>query len=100
MYILSEEHQNAAIAIACRNRKKKSCNKCYDRAFIGYTPEKMIVTCYKCVGLEKAHKGWQEYVEADPDLKAELLENNLYSEEEVKPEEVDSEALSEGRSDV
>jgi len=43
-------------------RTKKSCNKCYDRGYIGFTQEKTIVPCEKCVDTEKSYNDWKEYV--------------------------------------
>ncbi|MDD4155340.1 MAG: hypothetical protein PHY08_02100 [Candidatus Cloacimonetes bacterium] len=77
--ILDEKHQNAAIEIAKNNRKKKSCNKCYDRGYIGFTPDKFIVPCPKCLDMEKAMDEWKAYVAQDEELREEL--KDLFEEE-------------------
>ena len=78
--ILEEKHQQAAIEIVQKNRKKKSCNKCYDRGYIGFSADKTIVPCDKCVDIEKAYEDWKNYVSEDEKLKADFHE--LFEEEE------------------
>ena len=82
--ILDEKHQKIAIEIVQRNRKKKSCNKCYDRGYIGFTMDKTIIPCEKCVDIEAAMEEWKKYVAEDQVLKEEYKE--LFEEEET-PEE-------------
>ncbi|MCL1827813.1 MAG: hypothetical protein FWG20_07260 [Candidatus Cloacimonetes bacterium] len=82
---LSEKDQAAAIKIIQECRKKKSCNTCYDRGYIGFTPEKMLVPCDKCVDLEKAMAGWKEYVSKDKKLREEFKE--LFEDDTETPDE-------------
>ena len=77
--ILDEKHRQAAIEIIQKNRKKKSCNKCYDRGYIGFTLEKTIIPCEKCVEIEAAMEQWKQYVAEDETLKEEFRE--LFDEE-------------------
>lgn len=83
--ILEEKHQKVAMEIAFKNRKKKSCNKCYDRGYIGFTPDKFIVPCPKCLDMDKAMDEWKAYVEKDEVLKVEL--KDLFEEENEQGEE-------------
>jgi len=79
--MLDEIHQKAVIEIVQRHRKKKSCNKCYDRGYIGFTAEKTIVPCDKCVDIEAAMAEWKEYVSKDDKLKEEFAD--LFTEDDV-----------------
>jgi hypothetical protein len=78
---LDEKHQKVAIEIVQRNRTRKSCNKCYDRGYIGFTTDKTIVPCEKCVDMEKAMEEWKVYVAQDEALKEDFKE--LFEEEET-----------------
>jgi hypothetical protein len=82
--ILEEKHQKVAIEIVQRHRTKKTCNKCYDRGYIGFTPDKTIVPCEKCVDIEKAMEEWKNYVAQDEVLKEEYKE--LFEEEKTADE--------------
>ncbi len=77
--ILDEKHRDAAIEIAKNNRTKKSCNKCYDRGYVGFTPDKFIVPCPKCLDMDKAMEEWKAYVAQDEVLREEL--KDLFEEE-------------------
>lgn len=88
MYRLDEKHLEQAKVIAAESRKKKNCKNCYDRGYIGVTPENTLVLCHKCVDLEKSYAKWKEYVSKFPDLKEqykELFEED--TEEENKEED-------------
>ncbi len=74
MYKLPEEHLEQAKKIARENRKRKSCNLCYDRAWTGVNQDNFLILCHKCVDMEKAHEAWKEYVRGVPELKAEFPE--------------------------
>ena len=88
--MLDEKHKKVAIEIVQRNRKKKSCGKCYDRGYEGFSSaDNTIIPCSKCVDTEKAYEEWKAYVETDEQLKEDFKE--LFEEEE-KAEE----AVSEG----
>ena len=83
MFKLDEKHLEKAKEFAVSNRKKKSCDKCYDRGYIGVTPENTLALCHKCVDMDKALEDWKKYVSEIPELKeqyAELFEED--SEEE------------------
>ena len=69
MFRLAEEHQNKAKEIIERHRLKKRCNLCYDRGYIGYTPENLLIPCHKCVDEEAIMKEWKEYVAQIPELR-------------------------------
>ena len=87
--LLDEKHQKVAIEIIQKHRTKKHCNKCYDRGYIGFTPEKTIVPCEKCVDIEKAMEEWKQYVSGDNALKEdfkELFEDDVTTEETVETE--------------
>lgn len=84
MFKLDEEHLQKAKEFAVRSRKRKSCNKCYDRGYIGITPENTLVLCTKCVDSEKALSLWKDYVKDIPALKdyySELFEAETETEE-------------------
>jgi len=88
--MLDEKHKKVAIEIVQRNRKKKSCGKCYDRGYEGFSSaDNTIIPCSKCVDTEKAYEEWKAYVETDEQLKEDFKE--LFEEEE-KTEETVSEA--------
>ena len=84
--ILDEKHQKVAIEIVQKNRTKKSCNKCYDRGYIGFSQDKTVIPCEKCVDIEKAYNEWKQYVSQDEVLKENYKE--LFDEE---PKDDDSE---------
>ena len=84
MFKLSEEHLQKAKEFAVDSRKKKSCNKCYDRGYIGITPENTLVLCTKCVDEAKAIDLWKEYVSGIPELKEYYSE--LFQEDEEAEE--------------
>jgi len=83
--VLEEKHQKMAIEIIQNNRKKKSCNTCYDRGYIGFTPEKTVVPCDKCIDVEKAMEEWKKYVSQDQKLKEDFKE--LFEEEKEEVNE-------------
>ena len=85
---LEEKHLERAKEIAAANRIKRTCNKCYDRGFIGTTPDNLLVVCTKCVDVEKAMNEWKEYIIENPELKEMFPE---YFEEEEKEGENKSE---------
>lgn len=85
MFKLEEKHLQKAKEIAQICRKKKKCNLCYDRAYIGLTPENTLVLCNKCVDSEKAIALWKEYVKDIPELKD--FYADLFVEDEDKATE-------------
>jgi len=80
---LPEEHQNAAKQMVLRHRKKKKCNKCYDRGFLGITEDNMILPCTHCVDQTAVFDEWKAYVKARPDL-LEMFGDKIEEEEEKK----------------
>jgi len=68
VFRLEEKHLDAVKEIAIRNRKKRSCSRCYDRGYIGVSEENLLVLCTKCVDIEKAQAEWKEYVKEHEDL--------------------------------
>ena len=98
--MLDEKHKKVAIEIVQRNRTKKSCGRCYDRGYEGFSSaDNTIIPCSKCVDTEKAYEEWKVYVSADEQLKEdfkELFEEDEKAEEEVveeKKEEEQGQAL-------
>ena len=87
--MLEEKHQQTAIEIVQKHRTKKSCNKCYDRGYIGFSPDKTIIPCEKCVDMEKAYEEWKNYVAQDEQLKDDYKE--LFVEEETESTEESTE---------
>lgn len=86
MFTLDEKHLDEAKKIADDNRKKKRCDECYDRGWIGVSEQNMLVLCTRCVDMEKAMDAWKEYVTQHEELKEHFSE--LFEEQEV-PEETD-----------
>jgi hypothetical protein len=85
MFKLEEIHLDKAKEMAARNRIKKNCKLCYDRGYIGVTPENLLVPCHKCVDIDKVMAEWKEYVAEIPALKEHFAE--LFEEEEESAEE-------------
>jgi hypothetical protein len=85
VFRLADKHLDAVKEIAVRNRKKRRCDHCYDRGYIGYTEENLLVLCPKCVDLEKAHSEWKDYVLAHEDLHERFSE--VFEDEEKTGEE-------------
>jgi len=84
MYKLEEKHLQKAKELAIDNRKKKSCDNCYDRGYIGISQDNTLVLCSKCVDMEKAIAAWKDYVKDIPKLKeyyADLFAEDKDSEE-------------------
>ncbi len=79
MFKLEEKHLEKAKEIAIQNRKKKNCKNCYERGYIGTTPENTIVLCPKCADIEKIMGLWKDYVKEISELKEQYKE--LFEEE-------------------
>lgn len=88
---LPDEHQKAAREMVLRHRKKKKCNKCYDRGYLGVTEDNMILPCSHCVDQKSVFDEWKVYVKARPDL-LEAFGDQLEDEEEGKEEDKKNEA--------
>lgn len=89
MFILEEQHLEEAKKIALKHRKKKSCNHCYDRGWIGVNDQNLLILCTKCVDMEPAMDDWKNYVSGHDDLKehfSELFEETPVEETEKEHE--------------
>lgn len=87
MFKLADEHLEVAQEIAQKYRRKKHCDHCYDRGWIGINEQNMLVLCPHCVDREAALEEWENYVSENEDLKEHFSE--LFEE---KPVEEESEA--------
>lgn len=84
MFILEDKHLEEAKAIAQKNRKKKRCDDCYDRGWLGVSDQNLLVLCGRCVDMEAAMEDWKTYVSEHEDLKehfSELFEEPKTAEE-------------------
>lgn len=73
-----------------KHRKKKSCNYCYDRGWVGVSEENTVIPCQRCVDQDKAFAEWKAYVKARPALYEqfkETLEEEKEAKEELKKKE-------------
>ncbi len=84
MFKLEEKHLDAAQEIARKHRRKKSCDICYDRGWIGITDQNLLVLCTRCVDMEAAMEEWKTYVSEHEDLKEHFSE--LFEEKPVEEE--------------
>ena len=85
MFTLEEKHLDEAKQIALKHRKRKSCDTCYDRGWIGVNEQNLLIICTKCVDMDAAMEDWKTYVSGHADLKehfAELFEEKPAGEEE------------------
>lgn len=82
MFKLDDKHLEIAQQIAVRHRKKKSCDNCYDRGWIGVSEQNMLVLCTRCVDMEAAIEEWKGYVSEHEDLKEHFSE--LFEEKDVE----------------
>ena len=74
MFILDEKHLEAAKKIALEHRKKKSCDVCYERGWIGVSEQNLLVLCTRCVDMEASMEAWKAYVAEHEDLKEHFSE--------------------------
>ena len=65
---LPDEHLEAAKKMVVKHRKKKKCNYCFDRGWIGVSEENTLIPCQRCVDQDKAFEEWKTYVKASPAL--------------------------------
>ncbi|PID28012.1 MAG: hypothetical protein CSB55_06645 [Candidatus Cloacimonadota bacterium] len=86
MFKLDEKHLEKAKKIVLNHRKKKSCDKCYDRGYIGVNENNLLITCQKCVDVDASMEEWKKYVNDYPELKEYF--SDLF-EEEGNTEETD-----------
>ena len=85
MFTLEEKHLDEAKKIALQNRKRKRCDDCYDRGWIGVSEQNLLVLCTRCVDMEKAMDEWKAYVQEHEDLKehfSELFEESTETQEQ------------------
>ena len=59
---LPDEHLEKAKEMVSRHRTKKNCKSCFDRGYQGINQLNMVITCQKCVDVEKVSKEWQAHV--------------------------------------
>jgi hypothetical protein len=85
MFTLDEKHLDAAKKIAAKHRRKKSCDHCYDRGWIGVNDQNLLIICTKCVEMEKAMEEWKNYVSGHEELKEHFSE--LFEEKPVEEKE-------------
>ncbi|MDD3524078.1 MAG: hypothetical protein PHQ41_05210 [Candidatus Cloacimonetes bacterium] len=89
MFTLDELHLDEAKKIALNHRKKKRCDDCYDRGWIGVSEQNLLVLCTRCVDMDAAMEDWKKYVSENEELKehfAELFEEHAENEvEETHP---------------
>ena len=78
---LPDEHLAAAKAMLPKHRKKKNCNKCFDRGYVGVTEDNMLLPCPHCVDQKSVFDEWKAYVKARPEL-LEAFGGDLEDEEE------------------
>lgn len=79
---LPEKHLAEARKMVVNHKKKKKCNKCYDRGYLGVNEENMLIPCTHCIDSKTLFDEWKVYVKAHPDL-VELYGDSL----EDKPAE-------------
>jgi hypothetical protein len=85
MFTLDEKHLDEAKKIAHDHRKKKRCDDCYDRGWIGVSEQNLLVLCTRCVDMDAAMDEWKKYVVNHEELKEHFSE--LFEE---TPEENDA----------
>jgi hypothetical protein len=90
MFTLDEKHLDKAKEFAAKHRRKKSCDDCYDRGWIGTTDQNLLVLCTRCVDLEAALADWKAYVSEHEELKEHFAE--LFEEKEVEEAEESKQA--------
>ena len=91
MFTLDEKHLDEAKKIALKHRRKKSCNHCYDRGWIGVNDQNLLIICTKCVEMEPAMEDWKTYVSGHDDLKehfSELFEEKPIEEDKEQEKEI------------
>lgn len=82
MFKLDEKHLDVAKQIAKEHRRKKSCDNCYDRGWIGVSEQNLLVLCTRCVEMDAAMEAWKAYVNEHEDLKEHFSE--LFEEKPVE----------------
>jgi hypothetical protein len=89
MFTLEEHHLEEAKKIALNHRRKKSCDHCYDRGWIGVNDQNLLILCTKCVDMETSMEDWKTYVSGHEDLKEHFSE--LFEETPVEENTKDHE---------
>ncbi len=82
MFKLDEKHLDAAKQIAKEHRRRKSCDACYDRGWIGVSEQNLLVLCTRCVEMDAAMDAWKAYVSENEELKEHFSE--LFEEKPVE----------------
>ncbi|HNQ43829.1 MAG TPA: hypothetical protein PKI59_05340 [Candidatus Cloacimonadota bacterium] len=90
MFKLDDKHLGEAQKIAAKNRKKKRCDECYDRGWIGVSEQNLLVLCTRCVDMDAAMEEWKAYVVQHEELKEHFSE--LFEDKEVAEEQDDNPA--------
>ncbi|MCB5251410.1 MAG: hypothetical protein RBR69_06560 [Candidatus Cloacimonadaceae bacterium] len=88
MFTLDEKHLEAAKKIAHDHRKKKRCDECYDRGWIGVSEQNLLVLCTRCVEMDAAMEDWKKYVSEHEELKEHFKELFEEAPSEAEEEEV------------
>lgn len=91
MFTLDEKHLEAAKKIALKHRRKKSCDHCYDRGWIGVNDQNLLILCTKCVDMDASMEDWKTYVSGHKDLKEHFAE--LFEEKPVEEEKEEHKVL-------
>ena len=86
-YRLPAPHLAYAKQMVLKHKKKTKCNYCYDRGFIGYSEENLLIICHRCVDQDAVLADWKKYVQSVPELWAEFKEDIEKEEAEKKAEE-------------
>jgi hypothetical protein len=77
---LPEQHLAEARKMVVKHKKKKKCNKCFDRGYLGVNEENMLIPCTYCIDSKAVFDEWKTYVKANPDL-VELYGDSLDEKE-------------------
>ncbi|MDZ4121075.1 MAG: hypothetical protein U1C33_01545 [Candidatus Cloacimonadaceae bacterium] len=91
MFKLEDHHLEAAQKIAVTHRKKKRCDSCYDRGWIGITDQNMLVLCTRCIDMDAAMEEWKKYVSEHEDLVEHFSE--LFEEKEIEEKHPEHEKI-------
>ncbi len=82
---LPETYLQEAKKMVLNHKKKKKCNKCFDRGYLGITEENMLIPCTHCIDSKSLFDEWKAYVKTIPEL-SELYGDSLEEKEEEKEE--------------
>ncbi|MDY0151734.1 MAG: hypothetical protein RBS43_05630 [Candidatus Cloacimonas sp.] len=82
MFKLEDHHLEAAQQIAKEHRRKKNCDVCYERGWIGVSEQNLLILCTRCVDMDAAMEAWKAYVSSHEELKEHFSE--LFEEKPVE----------------